>query len=341
MADNSLPKQTVFCLAEDREGAEIGIKLAILSIRRFCPQADIVIYRPNPIPEFRAWVARYPRVDLIDHWPIGAKGWNCKPHVLLPLLAQGWREAIWLDSDAMLAGDLTPLLASLKEDELLVSEEAASQPDKGTAIRTSGWGLSVGRSFSMTLNSSVLRVTLAHRPLLQRWQTLLESPEYHQYDHLPLMERPPHLRSDQDVLNALVGSAEFAAFPVRLLRTGRDIIHCGGALGYSLSERISGLFGSPPLVLHAIGGKPWVLLGPGCPDKGWFGWLRRLMQELSPYVAACRQYRIAVEEPSPWLDYRTFVGTVLKILGLGHYALRGLPVTFVATLIAPFRHKPI
>jgi len=330
-------KRRAFCLAEDREGAEIGIKFAILSLRDHCPEAHVFLYRPQPIPDFVRWLQAQPQVTLIDHWPAGAQGWNCKPHTLLPLLQAGWQETIWLDSDALLSASLSPLLDSLKEDEILVAEEASSQPDKGTELRTRGWNLPVGRALPNTLNSAVLRVTASHEPLLRRWQECLAGEEYHRYDDRPLMERPPHVRSDQDVLNALIGSVEFAHYPVRLLRTGRDIIHCGGALGYGLGERLSGIFGSPPLVLHAIGGKPWVLLGPGCPDKGWFGRLRRLMQELSPYVVATRAYREEVQEPCPWLDHHTFLGSVLRVLGLGNHALRGLPVTVAATLIARFR----
>ncbi|HEY1173913.1 MAG TPA: hypothetical protein VGH19_21290 [Verrucomicrobiae bacterium] len=342
MADpQALGKHRAFCLAEDRGGAEIGIKFAILSLREHCPEAHVFLYRPNPIPEFREWLRPHSEmVTLIDHWPAGAQGWNCKPHTLLPILREGWREVVWLDSDAILSASVSALLDSLKDDEIVVAEEAASQPDKGTELRTRGWNFAVGRSIPCTLNSSFLRVTARHEPLLSRWQECLESEEYHRYDGCPLMERPPHARSDQDVLNALLGSAEFAHHPVRLLHTGRDIIHCGGALGYGLGERLRGIFGPSPMVLHAIGGKPWVMLGPGCPDKGWFGMLRRLMQELSPYVAAVRKYREAVQEPCPWLDYHTAPGIVLRVLGLGNHALRGLPVTVLATMWSMFRRSP-
>ncbi len=334
---SAVAKRRAFCLAEDREGAEIGIKFALLSLREHCPEAHVFLYRPQPLPEFRDWLKNQPQVTLMDHWPAGAQGWNCKPHTLLPILREGWHEAIWLDSDAMLSASLSPLLDSLKDDEILVAEEASSQPEKGTELRTRGWNLPVGRSIPCTLNSSVLRVTAVHEPLLRRWQECLASEEYHRYDDRPLMERPPHVRGDQDVLNALIGAAEFAHYPVRLLHTGRAIIHCGGALGYSLVERVRGIFGPAPLVLHAIGGKPWVLLGPGCPDKGWFRFLRQLMQELSPYVVATRAYREQVQEPCPWLDHHTLPGGILRVLGLGHHALRGLPVTLVATIIAQVR----
>lgn len=330
-------KRRAFCLAEDRAGAEIGIKLALLSLREHCPEAHVFLYRPQPIPEFRAWLRTQPHVTLIDHWPAGAQGWNCKPHTLLPILREGWHEAIWLDSDAMLAASLSPLLDSLQAEEILVAEEASSQPEKGTELRTRGWGFPVGRSLPCTLNSCILRVTAAHEPLLHRWQECLASAEYHRYDDRALMERPPHVRGDQDVLNALIGSAEFAHYPVRLLHTGREIIHCGGALGYSLGERLRGLFGPSPLILHAIGSKPWALLRADYPDHGWFVRLRQLLQELSPYVAAARQYRERVQEPCPWLDYHTLLGRILLVLGLGHHAVRGLPVTLIATVIDHFR----
>ena len=59
--------------------------------------------------------------------------------------------------------------------------------------------------------------------------------------------------SDQDVLNALLGSEEFACLPIRILKTGLDVIHSGGALAYSLSERLRGLVRPIPPFVHETG----------------------------------------------------------------------------------------
>ena len=55
----------VYCLAEDRDGAEIGLRFAIASMLRVCPSARIVVYRPRPTPEFQRWLAGMQRVELI------------------------------------------------------------------------------------------------------------------------------------------------------------------------------------------------------------------------------------------------------------------------------------
>ena len=67
---------------------------------------------------------------------------------------------------------------------------------------------------------------------------------------------------DQDVLSALVGSAQFADVPVKLLQSGRDVVQNLGEFGWHPRDRLrSMLSGSPPLV-HALGPKPWTFNGP-------------------------------------------------------------------------------
>jgi hypothetical protein len=113
-----------------------------------------------------------------------------------------------------------------------------------------------------------------------------------------------------------------------------DIIHTGGALGYSWKERLTGLFRPKPTFLHATAGKPWLWLGgaPYWSQRDFFSWQRRLLQELSPYLFESRRYRDRLEEDTSWMDKRTGTGLVLRVLGFGHYALRGLPVTMAASM---------
>ncbi|MFZ4647553.1 MAG: hypothetical protein ACOYNP_17490, partial [Gemmataceae bacterium] len=68
----------------------------------------------------------------------------------------------------------------------------------------------------------------------------------------PFNQRPRHMLSDQDVLFSILGSSEFADIPIRILRDGTDILHCGGALGYSFQRRIEDVFKPVPTFLHAI-----------------------------------------------------------------------------------------
>ncbi|MEQ1871277.1 MAG: hypothetical protein ABL961_14785 [Vicinamibacterales bacterium] len=331
-----------FCLAEDRADCGTGLRLAILSLARHCPGAPVYVYRPED-PEFAQWVARFPAVTHISDRPTGATSWNCKPQALRPLLEAGYDEAVWLDSDLVITRDCRALFSQLAVETLAVAQEPSSQRYQGTQFRTTGWGLPSGRELPATINSSVVRVTRHHAQLLDRWLALLSDPAYLAAQQLPLEQRPLHLMGDQDLLNALVGSAEFASLPIRLIATGREIIHCGGALGYSIAERAGGLFSKKPTFLHATAGKPWLWLGdhPYWAGHGFFGWHRQLLQELSPYVFEARTYAADLGEPRGWLEKHTTAGMILRAVGFGHFALRGLPLTLVGAGLTLFGRKSI
>jgi hypothetical protein len=323
----------VYCLAEDRELEEVGLRFAVVSLLKACPAARVVVYRAGASEAFRKWLGGFSGAELVRELPPGASSWNCKPHTLLPLLANGADEAIWLDSDIFVTRDPSHLFDPLGADELLGAEEFPTSPHpKGFAVRTAAWGLPPGRDFPVTLNSCVLRVTPAHTPLLVRWRELLADPAYIEAQKRP--DRPMHLISDQDVLNALLGSAEFAGVPVRCLRVGRDVIHCGGAIGYPLVRRLAGLFRRVPPFLHAIAGKPWWVFHPEYAKHHapWFTRYRRLLQETSPYVSAARRMRAEIDMPCPWLDAGSLLGRALRVVGFGHHALLGMPLTAVATV---------
>jgi hypothetical protein len=135
------------------------------------------------------------------------------------------------------------------------------------------------------------------------------------------------------VLFALLGSEEFSSFPLHYLLGGRDVIHCGGALGYSLPMRLAGIGHSVPTFLHAISGKPWWVLTPDYRrvHNRWFTFYRRLLQETSPYVREAKRFRAELGLECPWLEYRSVLGSALRLVGFGHFALCGLPLTAAAT----------
>jgi hypothetical protein len=249
---------TTFCLSEDRAFDEIGLRMALCSLRRHCPDSPVFVYR-SPRQAFVDWLGGFPKVTLIPTSPSGANSWNCKPHSLLPILRGGAQEVVWLDADVLLAGDLRRIFHGWSFDTFGVCEEYRSAPRQGSRPRTEGWGLAIGREFPRTLNSAVLRVTPAHIPLLERWKGLLADPRYAVWQGRPLHERPLYAWGDQDVLNALLGSVEFATLPVRLLRSRRELIHCGSATSYPVGERIDGLLRRIPPVIHTQGEKPWVV----------------------------------------------------------------------------------
>lgn len=331
--------KTVFCMAEDRTGAEIGIQLAVLSVVEHCPGAKILIYRPRSAPGFAEWIATQPGCQLIETTLPGANNWNCKPHALLETLhhCETGSQVVWLDSDLIVTADLAKLLARESHETLAITQEPRSAPHQGSEIRTRGWGLAVGRAFPETFNSCVVRTTHHHIPLLQHWQSLLADPVYLQRAPERVEQKPPHLWSDQDVLGALLGSAVYQQIPIRLLRHGTEILHTGGGLAFTLGERLGSLFRPLPPVLHAIGVKPWVLLGAGNREPGWFPWFRRLMQETSQYVVHVRRYRGPLQDPLPWTTVSTPLGRLVNLLSCGHWALRGLPITIVCRFIRLLR----
>lgn len=327
--------KTVFCMAEDRHGAEIGIQLAVLSVVEHCPDAKLFIFRPRSAPGFAEWVATQPGCQLIETTLPGANNWNCKPQALLETLSRTGQgsQVVWLDSDLVVTADLATLLAKESPETLAITQEPLSATHQGSEIRTRGWGLAVGRAFRESFNSCVVRTTHHHIPLLEHWQSLLADPGYLQRAPEKLEQKPPHLWSDQDVLQALLGSALYQQVPIRVLRHGIDILHTGGGLAFSMGERLRGLSRPLPTVLHAIGVKPWVLLGRGSHEPGWFPWFRRLMQETSQYVVYVRRYRGPLHDPLPWTTASTPLGRLLNLLSCGHWALRGLPVTLACRFI--------
>jgi hypothetical protein len=322
--------RTAFCISEDREIDEIGVRIALCSLRRHCPDAPVFVFRAAPTEDFRAWLHGFPQVTLLPFSPPGASSWNCKPQALLTLFDRGCEEVVWIDSDLLLARDCRYLFRELDPEVFVVAQEAASATNQGSQLRTEGWGFAVGRCFSRTLNSCVIRVTPRHRQLLERWRSLLEDPRYSQYQTCPLSERPQHCWSDQDVLNALLGSEEFSSVPVRELRTGRDIVHCSSATSYSFAERLGGLFRPVPPFVHCQAGKPWVLFHPKSlantsPQERY----QRIVVETGAYFFLARRYQREIGRDDPWIGYSSLLGLAAACAGLGRVQLTGLPLSFV------------
>ena len=323
-----------FCLAEDRIAEEVGLRLALLSIFEHCPAATVYVFRPEPTEEFSRWLQDFSGVRLISRRPVDAETWNCKPQALLDLLELGCREAIWLDSDIMLARSCSSLFEKQDERTIVLAEEMATTPHQGSATRTEKWGLPAGRAFPITMNSCVVRVTQQHRPFLVRWKEMLANPEYLAAQKLPMAERPFCFSGDQDAFSALLGSRDFNEVPVHFLKRGTDLIHSGGARTYSLWERLTGLGRQIPPIIHSPGPKPWIAFGPGRDLPGLFWTVQRLLLDVSPYMAIARRYRASLGAEGRWADYTTPVGRILRFSGFGHFALRGLPLTLVFTVVA-------
>ena len=329
-----------FCLLEDRELSEGGLRLAMASLRDHYPGVRIASYRPNASADFVSWAATLGGVTVITQPVPGANSWNCKPHALLHTMDLfGVTRVMWIDSDMMLARPFDHLIGG--EDELVVAQEALSQPHQGGRERTEGWGLDCARDFGFSLNSSILYVTQRHLELLHHWVALLGSPEYVESQGRPFAERRLSHLGDQDVLQALLCARQYSHLSVRFIKSGTEVIHSGGALGYSLRDRVRGLTRKTPPFLHAIGTKPWWCLydGPHSKLLHWRTTYRRLLVEVSPYMQLARTYKDRIGLNATWMSFRSVEGRVLSAMGLGHYALQAWPLCAAATAIAAFRRR--
>ena len=327
------PAPSRICVAEDRQSCEPSIRLLLASLLEHCSAIEVDLFYPDPPPSFRTWVARFPSVALHDiRVPGNLRKYDVKPQVLLTLLDRGYEEVIWLDSDILICRDFRPLFRDLAPDVLVVTEEAlcSTHQDPG-ALRARLWDLKVGRTLPFTANSSVMRVTPAHRDLLERWRALLDDRRYREAQEQYWRTRPPHLLGDQDVLTAVLASADYAHVPLKFLRRGRDILQFFGSYGYTARERLQNLrTGMPPFV-HSQGNKPW-WPAEEAPKRSPYALFNGVYLELSPYTLLARKYQQELIDPS-WLAARSTTGLALRALGGSYPPLTGLPMALAADVI--------
>ncbi|GAB3772292.1 hypothetical protein FB382_002922 [Nocardioides ginsengisegetis] len=313
---------------EDRADSLVGLKLTVLSVRHHSPDLPVLVWVPDAPEAFLAWSRTVPLLEVrTDRTGITGSGWGVKPAVLLAALDGGAERATWIDSDVVLNGDLGELLAGAGPDELVATEEYHWGHQQGTSLRTSGLGLPVGRVFAATVNTGLVSVTPAHRTLLEAWAAQMASEAYAAAQLLPAHERPLHFWGDQDTLTGLLGSQGFRDVRVRQLRRGVDIAQCYGPSGLTVRERVR-LGGSLPVLVHAMGSKPWSI--PDRTSGGALGrarlWWERVHAEAGPYLEVARAHEQALGEPAPWLHPRTRSARVLTALTRSRPALRELPL---------------
>jgi hypothetical protein len=327
------------CISEDRPTEEAAIRVALASIRRTNPDFTIVAFLPNASAALRAWISSQPKVDLRLHRPPGegANSWNVKPHALLTVLGEGYDQVWWLDSDALVRRDLAAAYDESGLGVLLITEEALSAAYADDGRRADAWGFRRGRHFGFNLNRCVLRASNAHVPLLTRWRTLLNSPEYRAAQTLHWKDAPEHLLGDQDVLTALLCADEFSGIPVRVLRRGPDIVQYCGTNCYTLRERLGNLFDGGPRFIHSQGFKPWRQQ----QDDEHRPWAKRLFADLlsdtSSYCVAAQSYRGAAGDQLEWAAPRTGIGRALRVIGFGRIVLTGLPLAVIGDAHRLFR----
>ena len=323
----------VICIAEDRKSCEVSVKLLVLSLARHCPEERVELFYPPADCAFRIWLQRCPRVCLnVESLP-NARGFNVKPQALLNVLERGYDDVLWVDSDIIIARDFRSRFTGLTDDTLVAAEEALYGAYEDTdAMRTRAWGFPVGRNLPFATNSCIVRVTQTHRPLLNRWQELLESSIYKNAQSLVWSDRPAHLHGDQDVLTALLASSEFAAVPLRFMQRGSDIIQYFGLSGYTMRERMTHIVRGLPPFLHSQVSKPWLKPSP-TSENGLRQYFTKLYLDLSPYTLEAKKFRTDLAEDCSWMKPRLRGGIMLRAAGFGYAQLAGLPLAACADTV--------
>ena len=174
------------CSYEDRPEAMDGLILMGESLCRVDPGVSLHLTVPDAPASVRNWAERRPEVMLCTSPPNGASGWDVKPLLLLQELNAGRNEAIWLDSDTIVIRPISSLLKEFPRDTLIVSEEwDQHEPIPVTHL----WGMSSARPVWPT-NTSFVRATPAHRPLLERWLQMTHDPALPRGADAPLYTPP-------------------------------------------------------------------------------------------------------------------------------------------------------
>lgn len=325
--------KSTICIVEDRRSCEPCLRLLILSLYRHCPELQVDLFYPPGGTEFRGWLRSFPNVRLHEESLGTGLGWNVKPHAILHLLDKGFDEVIWIDSDILITANIFDIISGVDEDTLIATEHTLSpERDDANARRCRLWGFEVGRQLPAALNSGFMRVTRVHHRLMREWWAKLQSDRYQKAQQIPWAERPPHMLGDQDVLTALLTSAEFSAVPLLVLQRGKHIIQFDGVWGYSLAERLGNLIGNGPLMVHSIGGKPWKDSSQFEHSHGAKQYLKLLYLDLSPYTLWALPFSDQLGCSASWMRPHFRLASLLRALGFWQPQLVGLPLAALADL---------
>ena len=319
--------KSTICLVEDREACEPSVKLLLASLNMHCPGATISLFYPPANDEFLDWIKKYPQVRLWTDPIAKASGWNIKPRALMKAMDQGFEEVIWLDSDIIVSRDIVGIFAPLRREVIVATEDAlGDQRDDPNALRAHLWGFPVGRALPFALNSGVLRVTRDHYHLMERWWNLVQSSAYQDFQRRAWNERPVHMRSDQDVLTALLASKEYSSIPVHILRRGKDILQFNGVYGYTVADRMKGLLRERPAFIHSFGAKPWSERWRVERVADLRSYIKKIYLDLSPYTICALQFRDKLKCDTGWMEPHYALSRILRVLGVGCPELVGLPI---------------
>jgi hypothetical protein len=333
---DQLASAPVVVTYEDRENALPGVEILACSLHRHSPGLAMMVY--SPLAEVAARLGDLPNVTWVPTHDLIGQGWNVKPIILRRGL-ESHERVLWLDTDIVLCGDLRRQIARFATDALVVSQEWRTMGPMASELRARGFGLEVARTIPFGVCSGSILAGRHHASLFERWLTLLEGDAYRAAQKMPVGDRPVAFVSDQDVLWALLVSAEFAELPLDYFRIGRDMILSTGANGYHVLERMGHLVKNEVAFVHMAGRfKPWSFeqLTDWRRDKA--AYLNQLCYELSPFFKAARPFAGRLGRPA-WLERRNRLAWLLNALAIGNPALSGLPLALLAWLAAMLFHR--
>jgi hypothetical protein len=274
---------------------------------------------PDAPAKVREWAASRPEVELSTERLPGLSGWNIKPSLLLKELDAGCKEALWLDSDMIVSQPISKVLQRYPREALILAEEWTDAPPLAIA---EGWGLKSKRPISV-VNNCFVRVTQAHRQMMERWIAMLHDPRYRAAQALPYDKRPKHFLHDGWPLIALLECEEFAGVEYDYIRRNGEIAQCAGSSGYRPMHRMMDVFRGLPALIHALGRKPWE---EPTAEGGAQRLLLDLATDVSPYVLASQKVARKLGMNPSWTEARTLPGKVLRGVTNGHPGMAGLPL---------------
>jgi hypothetical protein len=279
---------------------------------------------PDAPAKVREWAASRPEVELSTETLPGLSGWNIKPSLLLKELDAGWEAPLWLDSDMIVSQPISKVVQRYSRRALVLAEEWTDAPPLAIA---EGWGLKSKRPISV-VNNCFVRVTQAHRPMMERWREMLHDARYRAAQATPYGQRPKHFLHDGWPLIALLECEEFADVEYDFIRRNGEIAQCAGSSGYRPTQRIMDVFRGLPALIHGLGRKPW----EEATGSGGRRLLLGVATDVSPYVLASRRVAKKLKMRPDWMEARTLPGKVLRGLTGGHPGLAGLPLAILHSM---------
>jgi hypothetical protein len=330
-----------FCAFENRKSAFIAVKLLALSMERHCRNYTLFLGLTEDDAAFSDWLARRaPHVMLVRLQvpSAGASLKHVKPLMMLHLFERGITDITWLDTDMLVLRDLEPLLAPLPDDAVLVAQEELGDGFEHNPTLLAHYGLQPSRRLEFHVNSCVIRATLRHKPLMEKFLAGLLDPVFVAQQSKAPEEKIHDFAFEQNILEVLLSGADETwkpAFPVRFIPKGPGIIQELGVTTYKLRYRLrNGLRLGHPWLVHIPGDKPWTRDARV-----------RQYRAASVYSAFAETYRDEVEEDMSWANSAGASSRIARWLSLGQphwvgwgHCLAGLILRFFRT--GTLKRKP-